>query len=243
MLNASDFRLFHIQAVIYTPPLDFRASKALAFLLGNYSQQFNATPLSLPVPWEAPPEIPRLALRGEDGRLQLQAGPARLDIIREQEAIPLEMVGEFMEFAAILFDAYLREMAGQANRLACLFYCFAENPNGAAEAAQHFCKPELLRDPLNRPSDFQLHAAKQFEFGGWVKVNSWFRCKSANLKFGDAPAKSGVMVEQDFNMPEAEPSAARVFGPDEIRKFCMSAPEEFQTVLSRYFPAEAQNHG
>jgi hypothetical protein len=117
-------------------------------------------------------------------------------------------------------------MVGEAKRLASTVYRFAPDEQGAIDTARHFCKPGLLEDPLKRPSDFELHAAKQFNFRGWLTLNSWFRCKSAKLKVKNNPPVSGVVIEQDFNTPEVPDDSPIVFGPDQIRRFFADAPAE-----------------
>jgi len=165
----------------------------------------------------------------------LQAGPARLDIIRQQEVVAPEEMREFLAYALDLFDGYLRETEADAKRVACLVNRFGAYQNAAMAVAEHFCKPELLCDPLKRPSDFQLHAAKQFDFGKWLRVNSWFRCKSANLTIGKNAPVAGVLIEQDFNTPEPPPAELE---PGVIRRFFEEAPAELQEVVDKYFPAK-----
>jgi hypothetical protein len=245
MLNSAEFRLITLQAVIYTPDLKFSSANALGHLLGTHSGRLNGVPTALPISPDAPPEVPRLVLQSEDSSLRLQAAPSRLDVACAQETIPPEEVSKFIAFAVELFAGYVAAMKGEVKRVACVAHRFAPDEHGAMDVAKHFCKPELLQAeggrqaPLNRPSDFEIHAAKQFDFGGggWLKVNSWFRCKSANLKFGNKALAPGVLLEQDFNTVAVEQPDARLFEPGEIKRFFEEAPAELQKVVDLYFPS------
>jgi hypothetical protein len=236
MLQTPDFRLIVVTAVIYTPGLPFRSSRALTHLLGKYGELYNGQPTTLPLPQEMSEDLPRIVLQSEDGHHRLQVGPARLDLFREDEAIPTDELPKFLEFAINLFTDYLKEMKGEASRLACVVRRFMPDDTAGKDVATHFCRDEWLADPLKRPSDFELHAAKQYEFAGWLKINSWFRCKSATLIPPNKERIPGILVEQDFNTLQAQVDKERIFTPEEIHRFFSEAPAEFQIVLDRYFP-------
>jgi hypothetical protein len=242
MLNANSFRIVYCHAVIYTPELQFRTNRVLPYLIGKHSDTLTADPISLPIPESVSAEIPRILLQSADSRLKLQASPARLEVLREAEDVSPESLKSFFEFALSVFTGYLEAMTCQARRVACIVRRFAPDANGAKNLAAHFCKDQWLADPLNRPSDFELHAAKQWKFGGWLGVGSWFRCKSVNLKFGEAPFAPGVMIEQDFNSAAVDHDDAKPFSTEEIRRFFETAPEELEIVVKRYFPPNGGNH-
>ena len=87
MLNAQSFQMISCQAIIYTPELQFRANKVLAYLL-KHANRLDADPISVPIPAEAPPELPRIVLQSNDKGLSLQAGPASLVVsVRRKMAI------------------------------------------------------------------------------------------------------------------------------------------------------------
>jgi hypothetical protein len=240
MLQPPAFRLIAVHAVIYTPGLAFRSSRALTYFLGRYGDLYSGSPTTLPLPQEMSEELPRIVLQSEDGRHRLQVGPARLEVTRDDEAMPADELPKFLEFATDLCIGYLHEMRGEASRLACVVRRFMQDDTAAKDVATHFCRDEWLADPLKRPSDFELHAAKQYEFAGWLKINSWFRCKSVTLIPPNKDSVAGVLVEQDFNTLRSEPDKERVFTPEEIHRFFHEAPAEFQNVLDRYFPTKRQ---
>jgi hypothetical protein len=233
---ANDFKTIMVQATVYTPGLQFRSGKVLAHFLTQYPDKITGEPLSIPMPSRAPPEMPHLVLPSEDMSFRLQVGPGRFDAIREADDLSPEAIVEFLRFATEAATGYLRETQAKVGRLACVLHRAVPHDNPARAIAEHFCQPRWLADPLNRPSDFELHAAKQFPLGG-VVVNSWFRCKSPVLKLGEVgvPFKA-IFVEQDFNTL-VEELETRTFTHDQISRFFELAPAEFRRVLERYFPA------
>jgi hypothetical protein len=89
-----------------------------------------------------------------------------------------------------------------------------------------------LKGPLNRPSDFEVHAAKRFDLLEGLPINSWFRCKTALM---GEQRQAIVLVEQDFNTL-AEELDERDFNAEKRRQFFGRVPDEFRQVLDLYFP-------
>jgi hypothetical protein len=120
-------------------------------------------------------------------------------------------------------------------RLAAVVRRIAMDRMPAATLSRHFCRDRWLASPLNRPSDFELHASKRFDLPNSFRVNSWFRCKTAEVVMERAPA---ILVEQDFNTL-AEELESRDYGPEQITHFFSpTLMAEFDKVLGLYFPKE-----
>lgn len=240
MVTAADFRLVYCHAAIYSPRFNFSATKVLSHFTANYQAQLGGEAVVLPIPTDSPPEIPRIVFQDNDGRLKVQAALTRLDVMQEGDGLTADAFGEFLKFSTTVFTGYMESMKCQVNRLAVVVRRFVDNKKAAEMLARHFCKDQWLADPLDRPSDFELHAAKQFQFGGWLQISSWFRCRSVKIKFGEGAFMPGVMVEQDFNSPVHEEGQPPLAAAD-VRKFFQEAPEELDLVVRRYFPPEVNN--
>ena len=79
MPKASDFILASVQAVIFTPEAaSFSQSKVLTDLLQKYGERYDGGVTSLPIPPDAPAQLPRVLLQSADTTWRLQAGPARV---------------------------------------------------------------------------------------------------------------------------------------------------------------------
>ena len=79
-MDLTAFRAVQFRAAVFTPTLrQFSAAHVVGALLGKLSQ-FSGDPVVLPIPKEAPAEIPRIVLRGPAQGLELQTAPARSDV-------------------------------------------------------------------------------------------------------------------------------------------------------------------
>jgi hypothetical protein len=239
MLRAADFVLIQAQAVIFTPGLNLSTTRVLASILDAYADNFNGDPITLPAPpanFLSSADSPRLLLQSQNGLLKLQVAPSRTDVLQAGDNLdatrPLPV---FLDWCCGLFDDYLAVTQGRVGRLACVVQRRAITPNAPREIATHFCQPHFLTGPLNRPSDFEIHAAKQFAFIEGLPINSWFRCKSGSLTLPGEQPQVAVIVEQDFNtLPEQ--AEKQNFTAEQRRQFFSRVPAELQLVMNRYFP-------
>jgi hypothetical protein len=235
MLRASDFVTISAQATIFTPGLQLQTGRVLGRLLDGFGEALDGEPFTIPIPDGFPlaGEAPRLILQNRDGKLRLVASSSRLDITRSGENLDAaNPLPRFLEWCLGVFDAYTAATRSRPGRAGCVVTRRAAPEAPAREIAAHFCKPALLDGPLNRPSDFEVHAAKQFALLPKLRINSWFRCKSGILP---GSRNAVALVEQDFNTV-VEESMPREFSQAELQEFFGRVPEGLQDVLNLYFP-------
>jgi hypothetical protein len=240
MIQAAEFRLVQAQAAVFTPGLELRTARVLAKLLTAFGQLFDGEPQLLDLPVPSPAELPRITLKSSNERWLLVVSPARVDVVHrtpEPEEGPVGL-NEFLDQALEIFGQYQEATAARIGRLACVITRFAISPNAAQEVARHFCREEWLRGPLNRPSDFELHAAKQFDLRPGLRINSWFRCRAGKITVRDQPPQPAASVEQDFNTLQEE-YESRDFTAAQREEFFRAAPAELDHILEMYFPAGA----
>jgi hypothetical protein len=193
----------------------------------------------LPSAQGLPREIPQLILKNADGSFRLQAGSARLDIVREADPISPSEAVDFFRLATQMSIDYLNVHQGKAGRVACIVHRAAADASPAITLSRHFCQQRWLDKPLNRPGDFELHAQKRFGLKGLFDVNSWVRCKTAiSAKSAASSGANLILVEQDFNSL-AEQTEERELSEDELRRFFEAAPQEMLRVLGLYFPTSS----
>lgn len=240
MVSAEDFELLQVQAAGFTPRLALNANKLLSYLLSRWGDTFQGAPTVLPIPDDAPPEIPRIMLVSADQSYRLNVSPVRTDVFVARQAPDKDIeLLEFLRWSSGLLSDLAEFATTQVGRLACVLTRIARTEDPGRSLAQHFCKDEwLLADgPLNRPEDFELHAHKRFRLTGEFVINSWVRCKTATVTDKQRGLDSrAVLVEQDFNtLPELllETSYTR----QQVSEFFEASPEEFRIVLARYFPS------
>lgn len=235
MPEAKDFRTIRVQASLFTPHLQFRASKLFAHLLTQYGEHFDGEPTAIPMTEDIPQDIPRLVLTSADKRLRLQAAAVRLDMIREEDGITNEGMAEFLNWTTTVGLDYVKVTGATVGRVACIAGRVVLDAQPGKTLAEHFCQDRWLQGPLNRPDNFEIHAHKRFRPKHLFEINSWFRCKSGVLERAGKGAAAVIILEQDFNSL-SEQMDAREISEDEIRRFFEVSPAELQEVVNLYFP-------
>ena len=234
MVRTADFKLSSIQITIFTPGLLFIPSKILGFVLTKWGELFDAAPVSMPFPSDAPSEIPRIILQSSDGRRKLELAPSRANMFWSRQTETDEVTaGDFLDSAANVLSDYVVIVNGKVGRIAVVLNRYAKHENPGLFLAQHFCRDRWQTAPFNRPESFEIHARKRYVLSNRFDINSWVRCKTGLIKM---PAQERIiLVEQDINtLPEE--TETKEFSNEQIKEFCKMVLEEFDSILSLYFP-------
>ena len=231
MLKTKQFKIGSIQCSIFSGALGTRPSIFLAFLLDRWGSKFDGQPLSVPLPNDAPPEIPRIVLTSADASLKMNVSASRIDIFWNRKSSKDDPDVDFIlaDFREILQEI-VKFTKTSPGRLAAVISRFAPIENPGKVIAEHFCKDAWLEGPLNRPESFELHSHKKYTFAKTFKVNSWFRIKTGRILYNNSPA---VIIEQDINTL-VEEMEKRQFKSQEILKFFNAAATEFDQILKLY---------
>ena len=233
MIQATVFRMSVIQCVIFTPHLAFRSSDILAHLLEHWKNDFDGQPLTMPIPDDAPAEIPRILLKSVDDSLRMEIARGRTSVLwnRTSEGGDPEVSVVVEKFRDILQD-----LTGHVNvlpgRLALVLNRVLPIENPARKLAEHFCKDAWIAGPLNRSENFELHALKKYRLAQQFDVNSWVRVKTGQRR---TDGMRVVLVEQDINTL-AEELETQQFQPQQMRDFFLAAVPECDQIFELYFP-------
>jgi len=235
-LAASNFELASCQASVFTPDGGFSAAKIVKLFYAQQEALFDANPTVLPIPEDAPIEIPRVILESASHEWKCQLSPARADVIwaRTKSTQTTLQPGAFFRKAGDVLIQYTDVLATRVGRVAGLVTRFAEHEEPGKFLARHFCQTRWNEKPLNRPENFELHAHKKFVLAGEFRVNSWVRNKTGVLA-GEGAQKPIVLFEQDINTL-AEEAADRSFQNEEIERFLVAIAAEVDVILRYYFP-------
>ncbi len=240
MIRASAFRFSGFQAAAFYANLQFTARKVLPRLLGGLADVLDGDPITVPVPSEAPPEIPRLFLGNKDQSLRLEVSLVRADVRWQLKESGLRLdLRQFCDFALRALAVFHEAMPATPGRIAIVVNRFQPYENSGKAIAAHFCRLPLLSDepgrkgPLNRPQQFELHAHKRFNLGKF-QVNSWVRVKTGT--FAEAGKQQPIVFfEQDINtLPEILADAE--FSEADIREFYNLCVDELDVISRLYFP-------
>jgi len=237
MVTDAGFEFSGYQAAAFYVRLALGVRSILTQVLGEVGEVLDGDPISLPVPAEAPPEIPRVMLTSKDRALRFDISLTRADFRWQRTEGALDLT-RFLGNAQRAFQALNRSAESLPGRLALVAHRFKPEPDAGRVLAAHFCRPELLENtprhkgPLNRPEAFELHAFKQFRLNHFA-VNSWFRAKTGTVDTKNP--RSVVMIEQDLNTPQEQLEQTR-FSGDDIREFHRLSTAELDTIMRLYFP-------
>ena len=234
MINTTHFSIASIQCSIFTPGFSFRQTAFLTYLLEHWGDKFDGKPLSMPLPDDAPPEIPSIVLSNKDGSLKMDVSRHRTNVFwnRTSSEVNPNVLSITDEMNGILRDI-IKDQGVSAGRLAFILNRFAPLEDAAKMLATHFCKDEWLTTALERPENFELHVhGKHALDTGQFNVNSWFRVRTGRVV---ADNKSAVLVQQDINTL-AEESESQQFELKQIQTFFYKAIELGDQILALYFP-------
>lgn len=240
MPKSSQFKIASINFSLFTPGLTFSPNKILAEMLPEFKKIFDGDIMTLPVPLDAPLDIPRLIMSSQDNKFKLEISPSRINIFRytrspEDEVYILGLV----EQAENITKAYLAITNAKVGRMAVVVVRYFEEARPGIELSSHFCRDKWLdKQPLNRPENFEIHAHKRYVLSEH-QVNSWVRCKTGKLSMPNQDQKKVILVEQDINTL-AEDMDKKEYSMNDIVGFWNTVTKELDFVLNLYFP-NAQN--
>lgn len=237
MLVFEDFKeTSSIQTTLFTPSYVFSTSEVLKRVIELEQDMFDGGPTVLPLPDDAPHEIPRITLENQDKTLKLGLAPARVDFFRskskkEDKIIP----NDFIYMAVPFLTKLLERIGAKCGRMAAVINRFCRRDDPSKEITFHFCKENFMEAPFDRPGAFELHSLKKYEYMESLKVNSWVRIRSGVVQPENSVSHPVVIAHQDINTL-AELMGTRIFAKEEISAFYGKACEEFDNILKLYFP-------
>ncbi|MFH1360664.1 MAG: hypothetical protein ABIJ41_06460 [Candidatus Omnitrophota bacterium] len=239
MFQAKNFKIFSCQCSIFTPLLTFSPNKIHIAIAGKYAEILNGNPVLLPLPEDAPKEIPRIILSSGDGKLKLEIANSRVNFFRFRKESDTEIdFPSFLELNLSIVKDYIECTSAKIGRIALVIRRFVETEDPGKILAKHFCKEKFCMEDsklscFNRPENFEIHSHKKYPLPkSKTIVNSWVRCKSGLLKNIKQPI---VFVEQDFNTL-AEDQDKLDYDAERIAAFYMESFNEQAEILKKYFP-------
>jgi len=237
-MKASDFNIFACQFTAFTPGGSFRLWPLTKELHDAFVEHFPSDPISLPIPDNAPREIPRLILRNENETSKLQIAPARVDIMFNS-GNPFETLklSSKIQLSLDILELYEKTAGLSFGRLSFVITRSFTIENPAHQLAKHFCKSEWISSKaLNRPQVLEMHAYKRYKVNDdFPAINSWIRHKAGELNILGSQKFTGLIVEQDLNTPQEETDFAK-FEAQKRSDFYHAMHPEAERILTDYYP-------
>jgi hypothetical protein len=228
-LRINEFKFNNLQGTFFAPSSRFLPTRILSKLSERFQSQFDDIPTVLPLPDDAPPEIPRIVLKSKDKQWSLEAASWRLNYrwvqMSEAQEITLESFCKRFLDLVEFFVAIERPRIGRM-ALVLARYIIVEQP--ADVISRHFCRDLSQKKALADLANFEIHALRKARIAGRFDINSWTRFKSGQLKIPDTSSRPIVLVEQDVNTL-AEEADVKEFGLDEFRDFMTASAAEAES--------------
>ena len=225
-----------IQASLFITNFTFSTSRILKTVLDHCSDQFDGDPTVLPLPDDAPKEIPRIILEKKDKSMKLEIAPLRLNLFRiETQDEDTILPKKFLSTEAELLGKLIENIGADCVRMAVVLERLCPKKDSARDIAIHFSKENFMKEPFDRPSAFELHSLKTYTFLDSFEVNSWVRIKSGKIQPEKGVFRPVIIAHQDINTL-AELMDTRTYNNYDISNFFNNIFEEFDNTLKLYFP-------
>mgnify|MGYP001162006701 CR=1 FL=1 len=232
------FRVIKYQGAIFTPDLSisnsFAILKVIVDLLG---EKLQGEPMILPIPQDAPAEIPRMQLTSQDKKWILTMSLARTDLIfvDPSNLEPDDMdVQEFSGLCSAFFSKLKEKLNIRVQRLAFVTDRASQNEQAADLIVKKFCKDELAQDgkPFNNVNNFEIHSLKSYDWKGY-SLNSWVRIKASDLRIKEEVVPA-LVVQNDLNTLPLDKDSGKDFSQEEIGTFFREIPAHLLDILKKY---------
>lgn len=203
---------------------------------GALPKILDGEPLIVPLPTDAPAEIPRIILKSADEKYNCNVSQGRLDFIFDEKGTPIltpkDLKKEFFPFVEILAKALIDQKRIQrTNRLGLVVNFFAKLP----KSATRFIEKKLLKEiPSGSPYEARVHLLyheeiKAYEINKWIRLNPLRKAKQPS----DDAALAFIV---DINTL-SERADKYSFTLNDIKDFYKEAIKIMEKDLKKYFKA------
>jgi len=235
-----EFRVIKFQGSIFTPDLVISNSLKFMNTVGELQGEvLQGNPTALPIPQDAPAEIPRFQFVSQDGKWTLTISLVRTDLIffdpsdpsaASQTGIDAET---FSKKCSNFFGNYKDKLDLRVQRLAFVTERISPDDNASNFIIGKFCREDMTREgkPLNNVSRFEIHSLKKYD---WVsyRLNSWVRIKAVDFKTDKTVPC--LFLQNDLNTLSIDEDPSQDFSCKEIDKFYMEIDQHLKDILIKY---------
>ncbi|MEE4355775.1 MAG: hypothetical protein V2I97_04850 [Desulfococcaceae bacterium] len=230
------FKIAKFMATVFTPEFHIGNTLSLANIIQNISgDKFNGEFISVPIPQEAPPEIPRIIMNSQDGTWKLEVSLLRTNLLFLKPinlSVDIPEIEEFGKFACNFFGSYKRSGNTKIQKIGLVSERFLEFVNDPPSQfiAEKFCNEHYSKKIFDNTISFEIHSLKKYNFEDF-NINSWIRFRSAKLA---TQTKTPVLlVENDINTYGEEDKEID-FDVDNIMRFFTVIPVHINNILKLF---------
>lgn len=235
-----DFRIYQFLSSIFTPELNISSSLKIANLvvdlIGKYVE---GEPSILPVPQDAPPEIPRIIFSSSDKKWTLNISLERTNLFYNTPPTSTEEVitiDEFSSIASAFFGNYQKGLDLKVQRIAFVTERSAIRDDALDYVLGRFCneKQIIKGRPFFNTKRFEIHSLKKYNWENF-SINSWVRTKFLPIKIGNGETAPGILVVNDLNTLSLDEAPDAAFLADDIKAYFKKIPQHLSEILKLYF--------
>jgi hypothetical protein len=235
-----DFRIYKFLASIVTPELNISSSLKIANLVADLLGKYvGEAPSILPIPQDAPPEIPRIIFSSPDKKWKLNISLERTNLFYDTPPTSTDEVISIDEFSSIasgFFGNYQKGLDLRVQRIAIVTERLAMRDDALDYVLGRFCNEKQITKgrPFFNTKRFEIHSLKKYNWENF-SVNSWVRTKFLPIKIGDGETAPVILVINDLNTLSSDEAREAAFLADDIKAYFEKAPQHLSEILKLYF--------
>ncbi len=237
-----DFRVYKFLAAVFTPELSIsnplKIANNVVDLLGEY---VGIEPSILPIPKDAPSEIPRIIFSSPDKKWSLNISKERTNLYYNISPTSSEKkeeitIGEFTSVAMPFFSEYIKEINSRVQRIAFVTERSVITDDALDYVLNRFAKKEQVSKgrAFHNTKRFEIHSLKKYT---WQKfnINSWVRIQFLPMKTDDGETTPGILVTNDLNTQSLNEAPEVAYDADDIAIYFNNIEEHLSEILKLYF--------
>lgn len=194
---------------------------------------FSGDPAILPIPDDAPAEIPRIMLAAKDKKWRCNVSPDRLEFIYDEPDQPREELNtikeQYLTVLHSLAECAKNELKASVHRLGLIVTNFALPEEPVKLIERTFIREGVLFGPRQ----LEIHILNMTTIGN-LEVNKWCRIFSRDVSYGDK-RKTALFVIFDLNTL-SDSDKPNEFSADAITAFYDIALAQVSDGIRTLFP-------
>jgi len=239
-------RIYKYLSAIFTPDFNIGNSLKIANTISSIFKELlddvNWNPSILPIPQDAPPEIPRLILSSTDDRWTVNISPERTSLFYnnppELDNVSIE-IKRYSDIASHFLSEFQNQMDLRVQRIAFVTERCIYKDNALGYILENFCDDNKIHkgQPFHNAKIFEVHSLKKYD---WMEfqINSWVRIKCMPFKINATDSSPAIIVINDLNTLSYEEDPAASFISTDINKYYNNITKHLDDILELYFHGE-----
>lgn len=235
------FQINKFLGSIFTP--DFNITNTLKIASEAYEiikDNFDCQPSILPVPQDAPADIPRIILSTSDNQFQINISLLRTNFLVQKPLLPefdSINLNEISSTASRFFSEFKNKLNLRVQRLGFVTERVDFDQNSLSYILNRFCKDAQTKKggPFYNTKSFEIHSLKKYEWKDF-NINSWVRLKILTIRRKNDEIRQPLfIVENDLNTFPIDENPIADFPASQISNYFKSAKNHVDEILQLYF--------